>query len=181
MVASWVRHPAGKEATYPQHLKKFVQEVCPAEVRQTPMIKGDSEVPRRTAHSDPYLTKGEVRVRLPKPYRQPHQHALLATLQQRECAGSKYDSLVAKFYFLPEGEGTFDEKLQSLLSSYGFLVAEYERVIREGLLVPAIDASRARFDVDGTLTEVKIIDTLIWRFAAMLNNGGLKSGIIRYC
>jgi hypothetical protein len=92
-----------------------------------------------------------------------------------------YDSLVAKFYFLPEAKGTFDEKLKSLLSSYGFLVAEYERVLREGMLVPAIDAFRARFDVDGTFTEVKIIDTLIWRFAAMLNDGGLKSGIICYC
>jgi len=92
-----------------------------------------------------------------------------------------YDSLVAKFYFLPEGEGTFDEKLKSLLSSYGFLVAEYERVIREGLLVRAVDAFRARFDLDGILTEVKIIDTLIWRFAAMLNGAGLQSGIIRYC
>jgi len=92
-----------------------------------------------------------------------------------------YDSLVARFYFLPEEKGTFDEKLERLLSSYGFLVAEYERVIREGLLVPAIEGFRARFDVDGTLTEVKIVDTLIWRFAATLNNGGLKSGIIRYC
>jgi hypothetical protein len=91
-----------------------------------------------------------------------------------------YDSLVAKFYFLPDETGTFDEKLKSLLSSYAFLVAEYERVIREGLLVPAIDAFRARFDVDGAFTEVKIVDTLIWRFAAMLNSGGLKNGTICY-
>lgn len=85
-----------------------------------------------------------------------------------------YDSLVGKFYFLPEEEGTFDERLKSLLSSHGFLVAEYERVTREGLLVPAIDAFRARLDLDGTLTEVKIIDTLIWRFAAMLNSGRIE-------
>jgi hypothetical protein len=92
-----------------------------------------------------------------------------------------YDSLVAQFYFLPEEEGTFDGKLKTLLSSYEFLIAEYERVTREGLLLPAIDAFRARFDGDRALTEAKIIDTLIWRFAAMLNDGGLKGGIIRYC
>jgi hypothetical protein len=91
-----------------------------------------------------------------------------------------YDSIVAKFYFLPEGEGAFDEKLSGLLDSYRFLKAEHERVRRDGLLRAAIQAFRARFDVEERLSEAKIIDTLIWRFAAMLNNGALKSGIVRY-
>jgi hypothetical protein len=73
MVAAQVGHLAGEEAAHPQHLKKFVKEVCTARVCQTPMIKGDSDTSRRTAHSDPYLTKGDVRVRLPKQHRHPHQ------------------------------------------------------------------------------------------------------------
>lgn len=91
-----------------------------------------------------------------------------------------YDSLVARFYFLPEEEKTFDDKLKNLLSSYNFLIAEYERVTREGFLDNAIAAFRARCDGDPILTEAKVIDTLIWRFAAMLNNGGLRGGSIRY-
>jgi hypothetical protein len=91
-----------------------------------------------------------------------------------------YDSLVAKFYFLPDEEGKFDEKLRNLLSSYNFLVAEYKRVTREGLLAPGIAAFRAKCDDDPILTEAKIIDTLIWRFAAMLSNGGLRVGSVRY-
>jgi hypothetical protein len=92
-----------------------------------------------------------------------------------------YDSLVARFYFLPEAEGGFDEKLSALMTSYAFLRGEYQRVSREGLLASAIDAFRERFDIDQTLTEQKIIDTLIWRFAAMLDSGALKSGLVRYC
>jgi hypothetical protein len=38
----------------------------------------------------------------------------------------------------------------------------------------------SRFDPDETLTEVKIIDTLIWRFGAMLTNQGESSGKILY-
>ena len=40
-----------------QHSKKFVEEVRATEVRQTPMFAGDSEISRRSAHSQPYLTR----------------------------------------------------------------------------------------------------------------------------
>jgi hypothetical protein len=91
-----------------------------------------------------------------------------------------YDSLVAQFYFLSEDGTTFDEKLKSRLGSYQFLVTEYWRVLKEGLLAPSIMAFRERFTFADTFTDTKIVDTLIWRFAAMLTGGALKSGSVNY-
>lgn len=91
-----------------------------------------------------------------------------------------YDSLVAQFYFLSEDGTTFDEKLKSRLESYQFLVAEYRRLLNGGLLAPSITAFRERFTFADTFTDTKIIDTLIWRFAAMLTGGALKSGSVKY-
>ena len=91
-----------------------------------------------------------------------------------------YDSLVAQFYFLAEDGATFDEKLKNRLRSYQFLVAEYGRVLNEGLLAPSITAFRERFSCADTFTDIKIIDTLIWRFAAMLSGGALISGSVKY-
>ena len=58
-----------------------------------------------------------------------------------------YDSLVESFYFLPTGSATekFEEKLQRLLASYKFLIAEYNRVLANGLLAYAIERFRAKF------------------------------------
>src|SRR6266496_2298655 len=89
MVAPLVGHFAGEEPTYPQHLKKFVKKVGAAKVRQTPMIKGYSEVSRRTAHSDPYLTKGDVRDRLSKQRWRPHNMPSRPLFSRENCAGSK--------------------------------------------------------------------------------------------
>ena len=64
--------------------------------------------------------------------------------------------------------------------SYQFLVAEYRRVQNEGLLAPSITAFRERFDPAGTFTDTKIVDTLIWRFAAALAGGALGNGFVKY-
>ncbi|HTQ58572.1 MAG TPA: hypothetical protein VMI94_29120 [Bryobacteraceae bacterium] len=91
-----------------------------------------------------------------------------------------YDSLVAQFYFLAEEGASFDDRLKSRLESYQFLVMEYRRVLQEDLLAPSIAAFRARFSLADAFTDTKIIDTLIWRFAAMLSGGALKTGLVRY-
>jgi hypothetical protein len=41
----------GQEMTELQHSQKFVEKVHSAEVRQTGMITGDSDVSRRISHS----------------------------------------------------------------------------------------------------------------------------------
>jgi hypothetical protein len=91
-----------------------------------------------------------------------------------------YDSLVAQFYFLSEDGATFDEKLRSRMESYRFLTAEYQRVLDEGLLAQSIAAFRRRFAFGDTFTDTKIIDTLIWRFAAMMVGGAQKNGLVKY-
>src|ERR1051326_4432977 len=41
-----------------------MKEIGTAEMSQTLMVTSDSEVSRRSTHSEPYLTKSEVRLRL---------------------------------------------------------------------------------------------------------------------
>ena len=90
-----------------------------------------------------------------------------------------YDSQVRQFYFLPHSEtGSFETKLAERLRSYRFLIGEYARVIEQGLLAPAMDAFRIRFK--GEFTDVKVIDTLIWRFSSMLADGAVCDGTIEY-
>ena len=49
-----------------QQLKKFVKKVDSSKMRQAPMITGDLEVSRRSSHSETYLTKSEVSLRVAK-------------------------------------------------------------------------------------------------------------------
>lgn len=91
-----------------------------------------------------------------------------------------YDGLVAQFFFLPGGGSAFEAKLQTRLRSYTFLIAEYRRVLNEGLLGAAIDAFRRRFAVSESFTDTKIIDTLIWQFVVLLNAGALVDGTVKY-
>lgn len=54
-----------------QQLIKFADEVHATEVRQIPMITGDSKISRGSGHPEPYLTKSEVRLRTPKVFQRP--------------------------------------------------------------------------------------------------------------
>jgi hypothetical protein len=53
-------------------------------------------------------------------------------------------------------------------------------VLNDSLLSPSIAAFRARFKFAETFTDTKIIDTLIWRFAAMLAAGAVRRGLVKY-
>src|SRR5579872_3427739 len=57
---------ASQNITELQQLKKFVKKVDTAKMRQARMITGDLKVSRRSSHSEPYLTKSEVRLRVAK-------------------------------------------------------------------------------------------------------------------
>ena len=92
-----------------------------------------------------------------------------------------YDRMVETFYFLPRSYfGTPDNKLLNLMSSYHFLVGEYERVLRERLLEPAVHAFRQRFALSADYTDEKIIDTLIWKFIPFLEKGAVRDGSVAY-
>src|SRR5450759_5433488 len=56
-------------------------------VRQTCMITGDSEISRRSPHSDTYFTKSEVSVRIAKAKRHSDKQGLRRTPGAPKCAG----------------------------------------------------------------------------------------------
>lgn len=93
-----------------------------------------------------------------------------------------YDSMVEAFFFLPFGSPAekMEGKLKRLLESYRFLTAEYERVLKEDLLRPAIATFRTRFSVGGDYTDEKIIDTLIWKFVSFVRSGAIRNGTVLY-
>jgi hypothetical protein len=92
-----------------------------------------------------------------------------------------YDTRVESFYFLPrQYSGKHEVKLANLLCSYEFLIREYARVLRDGLLSSAIREFRRSFNPPQTYTEQKVIDTLIWKFVPMLQKGALREGTIVY-
>ena len=71
-------------------------------------------------------------------------------------------------------------KLNRLLSSYSFLSDEYNRVLQQRLLAPAIASFRRQFDVGSAYSDQKVVDTLIWKFVGYLRSGAIKSGQILY-
>ena len=98
----------------------------------------------------------------------------------RATASYTFPSRRKWFYFLPERGATFDDRLKNRMESYRFLIEEYRRVLTGELLATSIAAFRSRFTLAEAFTDMKIIDTLIWRFAAMLSGGALKRGLVRY-
>jgi hypothetical protein len=92
-----------------------------------------------------------------------------------------YDSRVAKFYFFqaPTEQGYPQERAQKFLEFYAFLVQEYERVLKHGLLSAAIEEFRRQLKPQG-MTEEKIVDSLVWAFVTLLNEGGLVKEEVVY-
>jgi len=93
-----------------------------------------------------------------------------------------YDSLVASFYFFvpPSSDLAIDQRLDRLLEFYGFLRSEYERMIRVGLLDRAIRRFRARFQVEDSFCDERIVDLLLWGFVAVLRAGAQRKGQCLY-
>lgn len=92
-----------------------------------------------------------------------------------------YDRMVESFYFLPRSyTGTPEKKLANLMRSYQFLVNEYDRVLREGLLFPAINELRRRFQLPADYSDRKMIDTLIWKVVPFLESGAIRDGSVVY-
>jgi hypothetical protein len=73
-----------------QRSEKFVEEVDTAKVRETSMIKGDSNVSWRPTHFKPHLTRGDVRLIVLQRRSDPHQNRLWTAFQMSECAGFRF-------------------------------------------------------------------------------------------
>jgi len=80
-----------------------------------------------------------------------------------------YDRMVEAFYYLPRSyAGKPEKKLENLLASYRFLVKEYDRILREGLLADVLHWFRRHFSLPPPYWDHKVIDTLIWKFVPAL-------------
>ncbi len=88
-----------------------------------------------------------------------------------------YDRMVERFYFLPTGTESGLPRLKPLMKSYEFLTREYSRITKESLLQASISLCRVRFP---TLTNEKIIDSLIWSFVSKLESGAVRDGPVVY-
>lgn len=104
---------------------------------------------------------------------------LVHTLDQRAPV---YDRFVAAFYFFaaPSSGDAFDRRLGRLLAFYGFLRAEYARVIRDGLLDVSMRRFRDRFLVNEAFPDERVVDLLLWGFVSMLRTGVQQQGKVLY-
>ncbi|SRR6266481_3967951 len=92
-----------------------------------------------------------------------------------------YDSQVAAFYFFqfPSTNINVDKRIDRLEAFHNFLINEYARIIKDGLLKLAIQVFNKRFN-QWHLTEEKIIDSLIWQYVNILDKGALPKKEIFY-
>ena len=72
-----------------QQSMRFAQVLDTAKVPPARMIAGDCEILKRSRHSEPYLTKSEVRLRPPKIARRLDKQGLRRVPASPEYAGSR--------------------------------------------------------------------------------------------
>ena len=92
-----------------------------------------------------------------------------------------YDSLIAAFYFFqePSQKLPLSKRIAHLMAFQGFLVQEYQRILRKKLLVRSISSFRKQLQPQH-FTDEKVIDSLLWAVVSMLKRGALVGGQIIY-
>lgn len=92
-----------------------------------------------------------------------------------------YDSRVADFYFFesPARSLSLKQRIGKFLDFHTFLMQEYRRVLEQGRLTVAIQEFRRQFNPQH-ITDEKIIDSLIWAFVTLLNDGGIPNKTVVY-
>jgi hypothetical protein len=92
-----------------------------------------------------------------------------------------FDSQIAGFYFFQESATglNLQERISGFVAFHDFLVQEYARVLKCGLLVQAIEEYHRRLKPQH-VTDEKIVDSLIWAFVGLLRRGALPKGQVTY-
>lgn len=87
-----------------------------------------------------------------------------------------YDRKVREFFLLAETHTP-----EEIAEHFAFLRQEYARVLEQGLLCQSIAAFRARFQLEAPqISDVKIIDSLIWKFVDIMKTTSALNRAIRY-
>jgi hypothetical protein len=90
-----------------------------------------------------------------------------------------YSSEVSSFFFFASPTGGFEQRLTTLMAFHDFLIREYARVLKNGLLTKAICEFRLR-GKPKQFTDEKVVDSLIWAFVALLKKRALLNDQIVY-
>ncbi len=92
-----------------------------------------------------------------------------------------YDSKVAAFYFFqePNSKRPLQERIARFCAFHAFLIQEYQRVLQNGLLASSIRTFRQKFSLQN-FTDEKVIDSLIWAYVVLLQDGALTKGQVIY-
>lgn len=85
-----------------------------------------------------------------------------------------FDSKIAAFFFFKDA-ATKAAKAIKRREFYNFLKDEYQRIIHDDLLGSAIRKLRKQLDSSSSITDEKIIDSLIWGFITFARNHSAKS------
>lgn len=93
-----------------------------------------------------------------------------------------YDSRIHDFFFLfpIKGNPDYHKRKNQYMKQYNFLVKEYNRILTNNLLSDSITFMRGKFELNEAITDIKIIDSIIWSFVNYLRKGGIEDGDILY-
>lgn len=105
----------------------------------------------------------------------PNRHALQFSFCTKLCHMLNrnlpiYDSKIRKFYNFttPSHNLPVQQRISRFIEFHQYLVAEYNRVLHNGLLTGSIQAFRQHFNPQ-QFTDIKVIDSLIWAFSPREN------------
>jgi len=92
-----------------------------------------------------------------------------------------FDSQIAGFYFFQETTTglNLQERINGFVAFHDFLVQEYARVLKSGLLAKPILEYYRKLNPQH-VTDEKIVDSLIWAFVGLLRKGALPKGQVAY-
>ncbi|MBU1098020.1 MAG: hypothetical protein KKB34_16160 [Bacteroidetes bacterium] len=93
-----------------------------------------------------------------------------------------YDSLMKDFFFFSKISSNleFETKRDRYINQYNFLIAEYSRIIENNLLLASINFIKENYQLNELVTDIKIIDSIIWSFVKYLREGNIENGNILF-
>lgn len=87
-----------------------------------------------------------------------------------------YDSRIHRFFFLAEIENNvgYEVKKQQYIQHYNYLERECTRILERGFLSHAIIFTREKYNLNQNVTDIKIIDSVLWATVKCLEQGNVE-------
>ncbi len=93
-----------------------------------------------------------------------------------------FDSLIKDFFFLTSINSNLEYgiKRDSYINQYNFLIREYNRIMGNNFLLVSMNYIRETYHLNEFVTDIKIIDSIIWAFVKYLREGNVENGNILF-